>query len=201
MNNERRRHVLPVTLITIVLLIPPGWGGGTSIGEAQQLQLRGPFVDSFLKLDGIEGESQDDRHVGALDVISWGWGSSQSAGPSGGSAGSMTGKMAAQDFHFSATYSKASPQIFLASADGRHIREAVLSTRKRGARSQDFLTVRMSDVIVTSYQTGAAEGSLPVDQVSLTFSKIEFEYATQAPDGSMGAPVKAGWDVRTNRSN
>ena len=31
-------------------------------------------VDYFLKIDGIEGESQDAKHKGEIEVESFGWG-------------------------------------------------------------------------------------------------------------------------------
>ena len=31
-------------------------------------------VDFFLKVDGIEGESQDSKHKGEIEVVSWSWG-------------------------------------------------------------------------------------------------------------------------------
>ena len=36
----------------------------------------------------------------------------------------------------------------------------------------------------------------PVDSVSLNFSKIQVEYKQQKADGSLGASIKAGWDVK-----
>jgi len=33
--------------------------------------------DYFLRLDGIPGESVDDKHKGEIDVLSWSWGESQ----------------------------------------------------------------------------------------------------------------------------
>ena len=54
---------------------------------------------------------------------------------------------------------------------------------------------------MSSYQSGGSEGSnaLPVDQFSLNFAKIEFEYKSQKPDGTLGAPVKGGWDLKQNK--
>ena len=37
-----------------------------------------------------------------------------------------------------------------------------------------------------------------MDQISLNFSKIEFEYKAQKADGSLDSPVKAGYDVKQN---
>ena len=34
-------------------------------------------VDIFLDIDGIKGESKDDKHPETIDVLSWSWGMSQ----------------------------------------------------------------------------------------------------------------------------
>jgi type VI secretion system secreted protein Hcp len=53
---------------------------------------------------------------------------------------------------------------------------------------------------VSSYQTGGSTGAgLPNESVSLNFSKIEYEYRPQKPDGSMDSPVKVGYDVKANK--
>jgi type VI secretion system secreted protein Hcp len=38
-----------------------------------------------------------------------------------------------------------------------------------------------------------------MDQVSLNYSKIEFEYKEQKPDGSLGGAIKAGYDLKANK--
>ena len=59
----------------------------------------------------------------------------------------------------------------------------------------------MSELLVSSYQTGGSGhgGIIPTDQISINFSKIEFEYKEQKPDGSLGGAVKAGWNVKENK--
>jgi type VI secretion system secreted protein Hcp len=44
-------------------------------------------VDYFLKIDGIEGESLDEKHKGEIDVLSWSWGESQEGPTTGGGGG------------------------------------------------------------------------------------------------------------------
>ena len=45
-------------------------------------------VDYFLKLEGIKGESQDDKHRDEIDVLSFSWGVSQTGTMAfGGGAG------------------------------------------------------------------------------------------------------------------
>ena len=53
-------------------------------------------VDMFLKVDGIEGESQDEKHAKEIDVLAWSWGMSQSGTMHAGGGGGA-GKVAVQD--------------------------------------------------------------------------------------------------------
>ena len=90
----------------------------------------------------------------------------------------------------------------LACASGKHIKGAVLTARRGGKTQVEFLTIRLEDVLVSSYQTTAGGGdeSGPLDSISLSFSKIQVEYRETKPDGSLGAPVKFGWDLEKNVS-
>ena len=56
----------------------------------------------------------------------------------------------------------------------------MLTARKAGKPQVEFLTFSLSDVLVSAYQTGGAEGEVvPMDSVSLNFSKIQMEYKQQ----------------------
>jgi len=154
-------------------------------------------VDYFLKLDGIKGESMDSKHKDEIDVLSWSWGETQS-GTGGRGGGAGAGKVSMQDFSFVMTANKASPPLFLACATGQHIKEATLTCRKAGTEQQEYLKVKMSDCLVTSYQTSGATEE-PTESCSLNFSKIEFEYKPQKADGTLDAPVKAGYDLKANK--
>ena len=160
------------------------------------------FVDYFLKIDGIPGEGKDAKHADEIDVGAWSWGESAtvSSGPGGGGGGGGGGKVAIQGLHFTSAISKASPLLMLACASGNHIKSAVLTARRAGEGQVEFLVVKLSDVLVASYQTSARGGEEggPVDSVSLNFAQIEVEYRETKPDGSLGPPVKFGWDLKRN---
>jgi type VI secretion system secreted protein Hcp len=104
--------------------------------------------DVFLKLDGIEGESLDDKHKDEIDIESFQWGLSQSGTLSGGGGGGV-GKASFQDFSFTANISKASPKLFLACASGQHIKDGTITVRKAGKGQQEFLVVKMTDAFIT----------------------------------------------------
>jgi type VI secretion system secreted protein Hcp len=157
-------------------------------------------VDYFLKLDGIQGESADSKHKNEIDVESWSWGESQSGTMSTGGGGGA-GKVQMQDFHFVMKVNKATPKLLLACATGEHIKSAILTCRKAGKEQQEFLKYTFSDLLVSSYQTGgASNGSvIPNDQISLNYAKIEVEYKEQKPDGTLGGPIKVGYDLKANK--
>ena len=179
-------------------------------------------VDYFLKIDGIDGESTDDKHRGEIDIESFSWGETNSGSAAHGSGGGA-GKASMQDFHFVMHFNKASPKIFLATATGEHFQKAVLSVRRGGKAQADFLKWTLTDCLVSSYQTGAnsvavpesvggtdepspevsavrnSAAGAPVDEFSLDFAKIEVSYQVQNADGSPGTPVTAGWDLASNK--
>ena len=157
------------------------------------------IADYFLKLDGIEGEAQDSKHKNEIDLESWSWGETQTGTHVAGGGGA--GKVAMQDFHFVMRVNKASPKLLLACATGQHIKEGTLTCRKAGKEQQEFLKVKFTDLLVSSYQTGgSANGDVvPLDQISLNFAKIEVEYKEQKADGTLGGAVKAGYDLKANK--
>ena len=158
-------------------------------------------VDYFLKIDGIDGESQDSQHKGEIDVESFSWGAAQTGSfATGGGAG--PGGVQFQDFHFTMRVNKASPKLMLSCASGQHIKWATLTGRRASVegQEQEFYKLQFTDVLISSYQTAAAGGdTIPVDQVSFNFSKIEFDYTPQGATGASGTTVTAGWDLKQNK--
>src|SRR5437868_15299716 len=156
-------------------------------------------VDFFLKIEGVDGESTDDKHKGEIDIESFSWGVTQS-GTHGGGGGGGAGKASFQDLHFHTTVNKSSPKLFLACATGEHFKKAVLTCRKAGKEQQEYMKVTLSDCLVSSYQDGGGSGGvLPTDQFSLNYAKIEIEYKPQKADGTLDSAVKAGYDLGANK--
>jgi type VI secretion system secreted protein Hcp len=156
------------------------------------------MADYFLQITGIAGESKEAKHKDWIDVLSWSFGESNPVSPATGS-GAGAGKVQVQDFNFMAATSKASPKLFLACATGQHMKEAKLSAVKAGAMQQEYLSWTFADVLVTSYQTSGSGGDISMDSVSLAFSKVKVEYKAQKADGSLDAPIVAGWDAKANK--
>jgi len=157
-----------------------------------------PETDYFLKIEGIESESQDKKHKGEIEVQSWSWGESN-AGSHATGLGGGAGKVQMQDFTFATKANKASPTLFLYCAKGEHIKKAVLTCRKQGGEQQEYLKITFTDCLVSSYQTGGSSGDvIPMEQISLNFAKIEFEYHEQKADGTLGGAITKFWNLKEN---
>ncbi len=160
------------------------------------------MADQFILFDPkIEGESTDSKHKGEIELLSWSVGGTQSTSAStSGTGGGGSGKVSMQDFHFSCVHSKASPKLLLAMCNGEHFKSAKVTCRKAGKDQQEYLTVKLTEVVVSGYQaTGGSNNQPGVDQVSLDFAKIEWDYKEQKPDGTLGGSTKAGYHFGENK--
>jgi len=155
--------------------------------------------DYLLEIDGIKGESSDSKLSGNLEISSFGWGCSNS-GTSGAGGGGGAGKASFSDISFHTGVSMASPLLMLACASGQHIKKAVLHVRKQGGTQEEYYTIKLEDVLVTSYRSGDAPGGAAAveDSFSLNFTKISYDYKPQKADGTLGSAVSAGYDVKKN---
>jgi len=157
-------------------------------------------VDMFMKIDGVEGESADKNgHAKEIDVLAWSWGVSNSGSAHiGGGAGS--GKANVQDLSFTKYIDKASPVLFLHCCNGKHYPKALLTVRKAGEKPLEYLTISMTDVMVTAYSTGGSGGEDRLtENVTLNFAKVEQVYQAQDKSGAGQGKVEMKWDVAGNQ--
>ncbi len=152
-------------------------------------------IDCHLKLDGVKGESTHDKHKDEVTLMSCSWGVSNASNAMGG--GMAVGKGTPGQLHVSMKYGTQSPVISKHCASGKHFAKATVSMAIAGGKQEDFLLVELKEVFISSHQISAGSGGEVMDQVSLSYSDIEFKYKPQKADGSLGGEVKFGWDTRT----
>jgi type VI secretion system secreted protein Hcp len=168
-------------------------------------------VDYFLKIDGVDGESTDDKHKGEIDVLSFSWGVTQTGTFQHGGGGGA-GKVSMQDFNFTMKVNKASPKLFLACASGQHIKSATVIGRSTSGpvveiassalasqeSSLNFLKLSFTDVLVSSYQEGGSEADV-MDQASLRYASVTYE---GVPGARVAVPPQTAgmvaFDPKTN---
>jgi type VI secretion system secreted protein Hcp len=157
-------------------------------------------VDMFVKIDGIQGEAQDDKHKNEIDILSWSWGTTQSQTLSTGGGGGA-GRASFQDLSFVHRLDRASPVLFRYAADGRHVPNVLLTVRKAGENALEYLKIMLKDCIVASVSTScASEDPRPTETVGIGYNFIKIEYQMQKHDGSPdGGPVSQAWDLKGNK--
>lgn len=155
-------------------------------------------VDMFLKITDIKGEAQDKGHKEEIDVLAWSWGMSNSGSTHQGS-GSGAGKVNVQDLSCTKYIDKSTPDLMKACCNGKHFKEAVLVCRKAGEKPVEYLTITMTDVLITSVSTGGSGGEDRLtENLSLNFGAVKLKYIEQTAKGGEGAKPDMGWDIAAN---
>jgi type VI secretion system secreted protein Hcp len=155
--------------------------------------------DIFLKIAGIDGESQDSGHKNEIDISSWNWQVLQESNMHQGSGGG-SGKATVRDLNVVHNVDRSSPNLMKYCLTGKHIAEAKLTVRKAGGSPLEYLKITMTDVVITNVQpAGASTDEVIREQVSLSFAKVKQEYTVQNQQGGSGGAVTAGFDIKLNK--
>ena len=83
----------------------------------------------------------------------------------------------------------------LHSCKGTHIPEALLSVRKAGGKQDDYLTIKMEKVLVTSVMPAGTETDDGIETLTLNFEKVSYDYKPQKEDGTLDAASSLVWNV------
>jgi type VI secretion system secreted protein Hcp len=153
-------------------------------------------TDIFAKLGDIKGESDDAKHKDEIEVLSFSWGLTNPPGPGGGGGGT---KASFQDLAIVHNIDKASPLLMKACATGLHLKDGTITHRKAGKGQQDFLIVKMNDILITGVSHGGTSGQPASETVTLAFAKVDFEYKPQKADGSLAAGIHFRYDLKANK--
>ncbi len=170
-------------------------------------------LDIFLRLDGIVGESTVKGHEAESAVLSYEQAVDVAVIHSGGGGGASVGKATFSGVRFRKNVGAASVPMLLACASGQHISEARFTFRRADF---DFYKVTLEDVLITHVsQRAGTSAQYPLsfealnagassdgflDEVTLNFSRIRWEYRAQGPHGVAANVISTGgWDVTANK--
>ncbi|MBL8231252.1 MAG: type VI secretion system tube protein Hcp [Bryobacterales bacterium] len=158
--------------------------------------------DAFLELDGIKGETEDKQLPNHIELLSYSFGASQ-AGAFAYGGGGGAGKCQFQDFHFNKRCDKASTDLFLHCATGKHIKKATMKVRKASGKQEIYFKAEFTDILVSSY-TVSGQGSgdpIPTESISFNFDKLQISYNLQKSDGTMVGFVDKFWSLKANQGS
>ncbi|MFB4202291.1 Protein hcp1 [wastewater metagenome] len=171
--------------------------------------------DAYLKIDGIPGESLDDKHKDWIEALSFDFGASQSTSSTASSAGGASAeRVNLSEFRVRKYVDKASAKLFEACCKGQHIKDVTLHVNRAGGDKLRYMEIKLEEVIVSSTNmegTSTAASydesvnqedvhDLPSEVIKFNFARIKITYTQQKrSDGQGGGNVAGGWDRTRNK--
>lgn len=157
------------------------------------------LVDMFLKLDGVEGESQDSEHKSEIQIDGF---SVNAVSPRDAFTNQAAGAVRMSHLTIRAKVDKSTPKLFTKITKNEKIPSAVLTCRKAGKEQFEYFKVTLSDVLVVKVQAGDLEARdgdvIPQCEFDLSYSKIEISAKEQTRVGPTSGPVIFSFNLAAN---
>lgn len=164
------------------------------------------MFDTFIKINGMDGESQDSKHSNWIEVISFSHSLRQPPSATVSSlGGGTTGRVEIDDFHFVKGLDKASAKLYEACCKGTHIPTVTLEMCRAGGDKLCYMKIEMTDVVVTAVSPSGnpkGDGDFPTESVSLNGSKYTWTYTQQdRTTGQAKGQVQTMWNLKSGSTS
>ncbi len=158
------------------------------------------MAEMFLKLDGVDGESLDEKHTAEIEINSWGWGVDNPASFKVGQGGQST-QANFSAIHVNKICDKASVTLFKNCTTGKHIGSGKITCRKLDGDSKvDYLVIDLTDIMVANVSwSGSGSEQILHETVSLVFAEFKSTYQLQQDTGSAGGSTEFGFNIQSQK--
>ena len=154
-------------------------------------------VAAYLKIEDVEGESNEHLHPRWIEVLSHSFGGhTEGAGDIGSAL--LGGKANFQDFHFTKRCDASTPKLMEACATAKNFKFADLECLRTAGDKTTYLKIHFDHLIISSYQTSGACGDagVPTESISLNFVKFQIIYSPLDQDGRPSGHVPVTYDLK-----
>ncbi|MES2297725.1 MAG: type VI secretion system tube protein Hcp [Pseudomonadota bacterium] len=159
-------------------------------------------IDVYLQIDGIKGESADDKHKDWIECGSVHWGIVQPKSATASTGGGHTAERAElQDITFHKMADLSSPILMQTCAAGKTIPKAKFEFMRADGQGQPikYFEIELENVLIGGVTPGIDPGDILHEQVGLKYSKIKWKYTQQKIGGGTGGNTTGGWDLAANK--
>ena len=148
-------------------------------------------TNMFLKFKDIDGEAEDEKHAGWIEILSWGHSFEQPVTPYRPSTGSTLEKCKHELITVAKYIDKASAAILKAIWSGKQIDDATIECFRADGDNVPvkYLKILMTDVVISTFSISGGEGDIPQEELGLSYGEITYEYTPQ--DKLLGTPGSA----------
>lgn len=149
--------------------------------------------DVYLKIEGIEGESQVKGYEKWIEIQSFSFDVENTAAPSSSGAGSGAGKAVPSTIMINKNFDAASIPLFLSITSGRWYEKAqIVFVNSNREAKQPTIIIDLEKVNVSSYSMYETN-----ETIELGYSSIAIKYNMVGPTGKV-TTVTGGWDFTKN---
>jgi type VI secretion system secreted protein Hcp len=159
-------------------------------------------IDVYLQIDGIKGESMDDRHKDWIECKSVAWGVVQPKSATSSTGGGHTAERCEySELVITKLADLSSPVLLQTCSSGKTIPKAKLEFMRADGQGErvKYFEVELENVLIGSVQSAVSEGDFMSENVGLKFSKVKFKYTQQKIGGGAGGNTSGGWDLASNK--
>ncbi len=147
----------------------------------------GAAVDGFINIPGYPGESTDATHQKWIQFEDASFKFERATRTTAPAFAPLT---------LTKRVDSTTPRFLAAVGSGTVISNAWIALRKAGeATTVDYFRMQLSNVVVLSHEIDFAGGDVPIERISLSFTRAVESYQPLLKDGSMGTPLTLGWST------
>ena len=153
----------------------------------------------YLEYDGVKGNVTADGYKDHISVLSFQFGVGRGISME---AGNMSNREATRHSVSEVTLTKnidnSASSLFKESVTGAAGKTAVVKFVRTGAdKVQEFMDYTLENCLVSGYSVSADAEGEPFETITLSFSKIMFNYNDHDATNKSSSPQRVGYDLTT----
>lgn len=159
-------------------------------------------IDVYLQIDGIKGESQDEKHKDWIECSGVHWAIVQPKSATSSTGGGHTAeRVEMTDIMFKKLSDLSSPILMQTCAMGKTLPKAKLEFMRADGQGEriKYFEIELENVLIGMDTPGIEAGDILAEVVRLKFSKVKWKYTQQKIGGGSGGNTAGGWDLSANK--
>lgn len=159
-------------------------------------------IDVYLQLDGIKGDSLDERHRDWIECTSAVWSVVQPKSATASSAGGHTAERCEHgDLVISKLADISSPVLLQTCSSGKTLARAKIEFLRADSNGDriKYFEIELENVLIGAVVPSIRAGNILTEHMSLKYAKVKWKYIQQKISGGIAGNTSGGWDLSTNR--
>jgi type VI secretion system secreted protein Hcp len=161
------------------------------------------MIDAYLKIEGINGESEDEKHKQWIEVSNVMYAVNQPRAETLSTAGGHTsGRAELYPITFNKLADIASPVLLQTCAAGKTIPKATFEFMRADGDGKPipYFKIELENLMIANITPDSGGGGIISERVHLAYAKIRWSYTKQSIRGGAQGNTSGGWDCSANKT-